>query len=194
MNLFDPKSKDSIVTIPNIITLVGILLVFAYMIAFWAGWNRWIILAFLFLAEISDADGTVARYLRQETIIGEMTDPFRDRLLLLAILLNVIFVKGFEIMIIGIIFFETAIALTKILSSVRNVPLEVRWLGKLRQIVHIVCGFIIVLKFYFYDLVSRWMPFVNRLSFNELLGAMIIASALTMTVYMLSQIREDIIE
>lgn len=191
MNMWEPKSKDDVVTIPNIITSLGILFVFAYMAAFLTGVNRWVIILLLVGASMSDVlDGFFARRLRQSTRVGEMMDPFRDRLLLLAILLHMILVVGFSNVILGIVFFEILIVLSKILSICRMAPLEVHWVGKLRQLVHVSCGGIFIAKYYFLDLSMMIMPSIHKLDVESLLWTMVVVSGLTFSAYAISQLSD----
>lgn len=191
MSITAPKSRNDIVTIPNIITLFGIIFVFCYLIAFLLSWNRWAIFSFIFAAGFSDLlDGFFARRLDQKTHLGEVLDPFRDRLLLLAILLHIMLIYGFSMLIIGIVIFEVFVVLIKLLSLVMRMTIEVHWVGKLRQFIHVACGGIIMLKFYFYDLSARFFPYVNSISIEKILWIMFAASAVSMAAYTLSQIND----
>lgn len=191
MSITDPKSRNDIATIPNAITLAGIIFVFAYLIAFLMNANRWIIFSCIFMAGLSDLlDGFFARKFDQGTYLGEILDPFRDRMLLLAILLHVILVSGFNKLVIGIIFFEVFVVLAKILSMVRKTALEVHWVGKLRQLIHVTCGGLIIMKFYFHDFNRRFFPDINDISINKVLWVMFVASAVSMAVYGLYQIND----
>lgn len=191
MSITDPKSRNDIATIPNAITLLGIIFVFAYLVAFLMNANRWIIFSCIFMAGLSDLlDGFFARSLNQRTYLGEILDPFRDRTLLLVILFHVMLMSGFNMLVIGIIFFEVFVVLVKILSLVRKMALEVHWVGKLRQFIHVACGGLIIMKFYFHDLNRRFFPDINNISISKVLWLMFVASAISMAAYGLSQIND----
>lgn len=87
--IFAPKPKNAILTIPNIITCFGFVFTGLYINAFLSGSSTGIVFLFLFFAGASDAlDGFSARFLKQETSLGEILDPVRDRVLTFAILWN----------------------------------------------------------------------------------------------------------
>ena len=80
--------KVKIINIPNTITGIGILAVFAY-IAGYLSDNIYLVLAALLTAGASDVlDGWLARILHQKTFIGLLLDKTRDTMLFIAIIGN----------------------------------------------------------------------------------------------------------
>ncbi len=84
-NISNNPSFNRMLTIPTIVTLIGILAILFYIIQFGLGLMTGMIPAILTLAILSDAfDGTLARRLNQETHFGKLTDHIRDRSILIA--------------------------------------------------------------------------------------------------------------
>ncbi|MDH5181722.1 MAG: CDP-diacylglycerol--glycerol-3-phosphate 3-phosphatidyltransferase [Gammaproteobacteria bacterium] len=71
--------------IPNILTLLRIVLIPVFVVAFYLpefGWNNVLITAIFFLAGISDwFDGYLARKLDQQSAFGAFLDPVADKLM-----------------------------------------------------------------------------------------------------------------
>ncbi len=160
-SLFKEKSYESVVTVPNIITFSGIIAVGFYTYGFLAS-SRWLLGIMLFLAGLSDLlDGEVARRLKQKTRIGEFLDPLRDRLLLLAALANIFYIADFRLLILWgglIVGFEILTALNNLfLIAPRN--RKVRLVGKLRQAAHLFLAGLVVLSFYFKDIIFNLTSF-----------------------------------
>jgi len=132
-------------TIPNLVTISGFVFIFFYVWNFLSGGANWISFFFLFLAGFSDAlDGFLARRLNQESLLGSILDPLRDRVILVAILWNFCLVdsrawKAAEI----IIFCEIIISSTWYfrLGFPKNPFSRLNHiLGKTRQAGHLIFG------------------------------------------------------
>ncbi len=163
-SLFKEKSYESVVTVPNIITFSGIVAIGFYTYGFLAN-SRWLLGIMLFLAGLSDLlDGEVARRLYQKTRIGEFLDPLRDRLLLLAVLANIFYITDFRLLILWgsfIVGFEVLTALNNLfLVTPRNRKVHI--VGKLRQAAHLLLAGLVVLSFYFKDIIFG----ITSINFN----------------------------
>ncbi len=76
------KQRNSAINIPNILTIIRILLIPLFIIFLMKGMFHLALLVFT-IAAISDAlDGLFARYLDQRTLLGAYLDPLADKLLL----------------------------------------------------------------------------------------------------------------
>lgn len=140
--IFAPKDKSAILTVPNIITVSGFVFIGLYIKSFLSGSSVGIIFLYLFLAGLSDAlDGISARFLKQTTTLGEILDPVRDRVLMLAVLWNFWLIDGeFErLLICVILFFETAVSVlnARIKENFREIYY---FYGKTRQAGHVAAA------------------------------------------------------
>lgn len=181
--------------VPNMITMAGIAFVGLYIGAFLSEASRWAIFIFIFLAGLSDAlDGYFARRLNQITDIGKIIDPLRDRLLLMAILAHVVWLVNFKPIIVGIAFFEIVITLVFLFALSKKIFLKVHWVSKLRQLIHVVCGGLIITKYYFADIANILAPWILKIPIEHFLFLMLAASGLvaaTYTIMQISDIRDD---
>jgi len=76
------KQRNSAINIPNILTIIRILLIPLFIIFLLKDMLHFALLVFT-IAAISDAlDGLFARYLDQRTLLGAYLDPLADKLLL----------------------------------------------------------------------------------------------------------------
>jgi phosphatidylglycerophosphate synthase len=186
-NLFGPKQYEAVITIPNIVTATGILLLVPYVVCFLTESNRWIMFGALFLAGCSDLfDGLLARLLKQKTRIGEIIDPLRDRLICGAVLANMFYLGGARI-----IFWITIIVAMELavlfVNYYRGEKAGVHLTGKLRQAAHLlICGLVII-SHYFRDAVFNFADFnfVFPLELALLLMALCSSAALIIYIYRL---------
>lgn len=97
----------------------------------------------IFFVAFSDfLDGMAARLLNQHSMLGKLLDPARDRMLMVAVLANIILiVNSYTILIWAIIAFEISIlAIHAIAKYKYNLILGVHTWGKLRLLVHMICA------------------------------------------------------
>jgi len=188
-SLFGPREKDGILTISNLITLGGILSGLIYALFYVYGANRWLILSVLFLIGFSDlSDGFLARRLRQSTNFGKIIDPVRDRILLFAIFGHIALLVGFNAQIAVIIFFEGIIIGFDVIGFPRELVWAVHLMGKLRQLIHVLSGGIVIANNLFPEIIFMIYPFTGKISANFLLTTMLISSLLVAVVYSLLQV------
>ena len=77
------NKRTLIISVPNVITVIRILLTPLFVIFLQSGWYLYALLVFI-VASVSDGlDGFLARYLDQRTELGAYLDPLADKLLLL---------------------------------------------------------------------------------------------------------------
>ncbi len=88
-----PKNKNDLVTIPNLIVIIGIIAIFFYIFSFLTD-KKWLMIVSLFIAGGSDLiDGFLARKLKQKTKLGEVLDPLRNHFLLFAIICHILYIE-----------------------------------------------------------------------------------------------------
>lgn len=186
-DLFEPKMRESVITIPNIITFLGIITVGFYTYGFLTG-SRWLLGIMLFLAGLSDMlDGIAAWKLQQKTRLGEFLDPFRDRLLLLAVLANIFYIDGIKC-----IFWGGMMVCYELLIVVCNFGLfpskrkKVHIVGKLRQAAHLLLAGLVVLSFYFKDILHSVVNISFHFSSDLALPLMAACSCIALFFYVFS--------
>ena len=187
-NLLKEKSYESTLTIPNIITFLGIVSTVFYSYGFLTN-NRWLLGITLFLAGLSDLlDGVAARRLKQRTRIGEFLDPLRDRLLLLVVLLNIVYLKLDQlpfILFLGVLIvgFELCTAFCNFLL-VPSQKRKVHYIGKLRQATHLLLAGFVILSHYFRDIIYSITGFNFDFSINLTLSLMALSSCAVFICYL----------
>ena len=73
---------SSVINIPNLLTLLRMILIPVFAILLYYGYSGWGLIVFL-IAGISDGvDGFIARRFNQETELGTIIDPIADKLLM----------------------------------------------------------------------------------------------------------------
>lgn len=156
--LFQEKKRDTIVSVPNIITSVGMVTVGFYALTF----NFF----FLFLAGLSDIlDGFFARLLNQKTFLGSILDPVRDRALMLVMLYHLWLISGAWRVVLIVILIETTIFIFWLVDVYQLKEISLGHIfGKVRQGGHLVFGGLGVLK-----LVSPFVALGGMIFFSALL-------------------------
>lgn len=162
--------KDAFLTVPNLITILGFIFIVLFVDNFLDGSQATAFL-FLFLAGFSDAlDGFLARRLKQESFIGSILDPVRDRTIMLALLYAFWCMRGSTNLILIIIFVEVLVFLIWAYQIfwVNYFYISTRHIfGKFRQAGHLACGGLGVL---------------GLINSNQALGGMIVFSVILLGV------------
>jgi len=185
--------KRKIITAPNFITGVGIILVCMYIVSFATNMYTIWIPVLIFYAGLSDVlDGWVARKFNQHSYIGKILDPLRDRFLAAAIFVNIIMIADNDFPSYAFLFlilvYELGIGLVNYFRNKRvQDGGKVHLVGKLRMLVHTACGGIFVLKTYWVDqllLFGEPGYWILRIDTFILIHIMFIASFITFFVYL----------
>jgi phosphatidylglycerophosphate synthase len=88
-------SKEKILTTPTVVTLIGFISIFIYILQFSHSVLVTLIPFTVFIAVLSDVvDGPLARRLKQKTLFGRLIDASRDRFILIAGATNILIVKN----------------------------------------------------------------------------------------------------
>lgn len=128
-----PTVSSRIVTIPNILSVVRLLLIpvfFAFLVSGHYGWALLLIAA----SSITDfIDGYVARHFNQVTRLGQLLDPAADRLFILATLVGLALVGVLPWWFTAVIVARDVLllGLGVVLANHRFGPLPVHHLGKM---------------------------------------------------------------
>lgn len=129
-------------TIPNIITIIRIILVPIFLVILLTEMENKEIIAFVIfvLASISDAiDGYIARKLDQITSLGKFLDPLADKLLVAAALLALVYLQVVETWVAAIIILrEIIITGFRFYFLVQDNVFSASWLAKKKTLFQII--------------------------------------------------------
>ena len=119
-------------TVPNLLSLLRLVLVPVFLVQLLIGELFWAIIS-LAIAGITDfLDGYIARRLNQVTRLGQLLDPLADRLYILSILLGLTFINVIPLWLALVIIARDLILFVSypILATHGYGPLPVHYLGK----------------------------------------------------------------
>ena len=168
------QSSDMILTVPNMLSFLRILLILPFVLMFFL---NHIIAAFicLVLSGISDMlDGFLARLLHQTSELGKLLDPIADKLTLLAVVicLGIRIPEIFPLMVILIV--KDIFMIGGGVYLVRNgiTPPQSRWYGKVATIMFYLCVVSVVL---YRELLEYDMKKLTVILFVLTVGMMVFA-------------------
>jgi len=154
--------KDCIVhhrvcTVPNLITAVGFVGIAFYIYQFTALYHTELIPFTVFLIGITDfLDGAAARFLNQHSFLGKLIDPVRDKLLMLAVLGNLLYLDHTELWLLVPLWLVVVCEIFLILQYgwyfLRKIPMRVHWKGKMRFAIVWACLVWILTQVYWFEL------------------------------------------
>jgi cardiolipin synthase len=128
----DPVVSDRVLTIPNVLSFLRLLLVPVFAVLILLGYD-WAAIAVLMISGFTDyLDGSLARRWGQVTRIGQLLDPLADRLYILTTLLGLAYRDVLPWWLVGVLIARDAaitVALALLTPAERR-PLEVNYLGK----------------------------------------------------------------
>ena len=134
--------------LPNVLTLLRILLVPVLVVALLDGTsNGYLLAAIVFaLASVTDAvDGYLARTRDSITTFGKLMDPIADKLLIIAALVALVSqerLAGWIAMV--IIARELTVTVTRMQATQHGVVIAANWWGKAKTIVQVVAIFCVI--------------------------------------------------
>ena len=176
--------KNKIVTIPNIVTLGGIFLAVFYTLMYLTHTLEFLIPIVILLIGLSDfLDGLLARLLNQVSTFGKFLDPLRDRVTLVAVLINIaLFLEGINYIILSLIVTaECVVVLINGLAKFKyQFYVQTHWVGKLRLLIHMMCAGIFSVMLYWPNSNSK----LTDIDPNLLLFIMLTASIFTAGKYL----------
>jgi cardiolipin synthase len=128
-----PPVSSRIVTIPNILSLLRLLLIPVFLVLLVFGYFGWALLLIAVSAITDFVDGYVARHFNQVSRLGQLLDPAVDRLFILSTLLGLAFVDVLPWWLVAVIIARDALLLILgvVLANHRFGPLPVHHLGKM---------------------------------------------------------------
>ena len=183
----EPLVQKKIITIPNIITSIGIILTIFYVLMYATHTLQKLIPVIIFLIGFSDfLDGIAARLLNQHSVLGKFLDPARDRMLMIAVLVNMILIiNSYVVLIWLIIVFEISIISIHAIAKYKyNLNIGVHALGKFRLLVHMISAELFVIIVYWPSWWAANGPAQPIIDTTLLLFIMLIASMLAAFSYL----------
>jgi len=128
-----PPVSSRIVTIPNILSLLRLLLIPVFLVLLVFGHFGWALLLIAVSAITDFVDGYVARHFNQVSRLGQLLDPAVDRLFILSTLLGLAFVDVLPWWLVAVIIARDVLLLILgvVLANHRFGPLPVHHLGKM---------------------------------------------------------------
>ena len=127
-----PPVSSRIVTIPNILSLLRLLLIPVFLVLLVLGHFGWALLLIAVSAITDFVDGYVARHFNQVSRLGQLLDPAVDRLFILSTLAGLGWVGVLPWWFVGVIVARDVLLLILgvVLANHRFGPLPVHHLGK----------------------------------------------------------------
>ena len=128
-----PPVSSRIVTIPNVLSLIRLLLIPVFFVLLLTGHLGWALLLIAVSAITDFVDGYVARHFNQVTRLGQLLDPAADRLFILTTLIGLALVGVLPWWFIAVIIARDVLLLVLgvVLANHRFGPLPVHHLGKM---------------------------------------------------------------
>lgn len=140
---------EDILTIPNILSFLRILLITPFMILFLNGNYVWASLMIIISGLTDCVDGFIARKFNQVSEFGKVLDPVADKLTLLAVGVGICIISPEVITVMVILIIKDILMMVGGLSLIKNdiKPPPARWYGKVGTVLFYlsVCT-IVVLK------------------------------------------------
>jgi cardiolipin synthase len=128
----DPVVSDRVLTIPNMLSVVRLLLVPVFAVLIIRKYDAAAIIVLMVSGWTDYFDGWLARRWRQVTRIGALLDPAADRLYILTTLLGLAYRGVIPWWLVLVLIARDAVLAVSLLmlTSVERAPLEVNFLGK----------------------------------------------------------------
>lgn len=155
-----PPVSSRIVTIPNILSLLRLLLIPVFLVLLVLGHLGWALLLIAVSAITDFVDGYVARHFNQVSRLGQLLDPAVDRLFILSTLAGLGWVGVLPWWFVGVIVARDVLLLILgvVLANHRFGPLPVHHLGKMGTFAILFAMPVLLLGSAFPDLAAVTLP------------------------------------
>ncbi len=178
----EPKNYYMVFSVPNLVTIIGIILI-PFGIYFFIKESFVLTFTCFLLSAVSDLlDGWLAKILNQRTRVGEILDPLRDRVLLIGalwILFDIIQANWVAVLFLFLLILaELGIVL---LGAFYPHTIKVHSMGKSRQAVHLFFIFLLFLNKFnlvFWDYLT-----VSNDNYSQIMFLMAFFSLVGLVVY-----------
>jgi cardiolipin synthase (CMP-forming) len=155
-----PPVSSRIVTVPNILSLLRLLLIPVFLVLLVWGHFGWALLLIAVSAITDFVDGYVARHFNQVSRLGQLLDPAVDRLFILSTLLGLGWVGVLPWWLVAVIVARDALLLILgvVLANHRFGPLPVHHLGKMGTFAILFAMPVLLAAAAFPDLAAAALP------------------------------------
>ena len=133
--------------LPNVLTVVRILLVPVLVVALLGETGNDVLAAIVFAAaSVTDAlDGYLARTRNSITSFGKLMDPIADKLLIAAALISLVSLDRLEAWVAMVIIArEFAVTVMRAVAAERGVIISASWMGKVKTVLQIAAIFALI--------------------------------------------------
>lgn len=152
----DRQNKNAIWNVPNVLTMLRLVLIPIYVAVFAKGEKNWALVVFL-LASLTDLlDGRIARKFNLITTFGKIADPIADKLMVTTVLLSQVLDGALPMLAVILVAAKEAILLlggAVLLKMKIVVPSEMA--GKVAQVMFIISLF---LSFFHDFFIKKGLP------------------------------------
>ena len=145
MGSFSSKYLKDIWNLPNILTMLRLVLIPVFAGLFLAGYEKWALAVFI-IASITDyLDGYLARKNNQITAFGKLMDPLADKFMVIGALTVIVYRYDtlrpvFIWALLVVVFRELAVTSLRLVASTSGgVVVPANMLGKIKTVSQIVC-------------------------------------------------------
>lgn len=161
-NVIEPTAPDKIWTLPNIITMIRILLVPVFVVALLSPWPEWFGLtehideytksiiatgAFICISCTDWLDGYLARKRDQISDFGKFMDPLADKILVAAALLALVELQTIPAWpVIIILAREFIVSGARMLAASKDVVIAASWYGKAKTVLQMAAIVLFLIK------------------------------------------------
>ena len=159
--------KSDILNIPNLLSLLRILMIPAFVILFFRGGNNLYWAAGVLIASgLTDMlDGVIARHFRMITPLGQMLDPFADKLTqgTIGVCMMISYIHQPEIVALCVCFFlkEFAMGLGGLILLLKKKrPVPAQWYGKVATFAFYISIIIVVFSKAIFEYDKLWIIWV----------------------------------
>lgn len=159
--------KSDILNIPNLLSLLRILMIPAFVILFFRGGNNLYWAAGVLIASgLTDMlDGVIARHFRMITPLGQMLDPFADKLTqgTIGVCMMISYIHQPEIVALFVCFFlkEFAMGLGGLILLLKKKrPVPAQWYGKVATFAFYISIIIVVFSKAIFEYDKLWIIWV----------------------------------
>lgn len=173
-----PIKKSDWLAIPNILSLVRIMLIPVFIYIYFnneLSYNHLWAAAIVLLSGATDSlDGIIARRFNMITDLGKLLDPFADKLTQLAIIICLIYTWPGMLIVVSVFVIKelTLLACSILLFRIGKVMDGALWYGKVSTLVFYACALILVA-----------LPTMNQILANTLMSLTAISLLLAFVLY-----------